>query len=446
MTVDIAFLEPRGFLATGVLSPQDWEPSLGLMCLAAFLEEHHPELSYDVLDPVLLGGPEDPEAALRTLSQELVRAQPRWVGIPFNLSRTYADSAALARLARRCCPEARIVVGGNHATCVSEDLLREVPEIDVVIRRDAEHSLAELLGGVPLPEIGGLVYRDGGELRTTPARKLPEDLDVYPNPYRVGDRFQIERRLFAVQGCFEDTIFGRMVLTSRGCPYECEFCTNACVTDRRMRYHGIEYVQRAVRLVRDRYLRLLPFPILNLTDAIFTANRARTLALAAALEGSGVQYHCQTRVECCDPEILDALQRMGMSCVSFGIESLTPAIRARTGKRFDAQILKALVGELHARSIRAAATFIVGLPGETEDTILENARAAAWCGFDEAFFFPLVGVRGSTIFDRLVREVPPERRETVGRPENREWLYTAEFPGAELRRLASACEEIYRRG
>lgn len=437
--LDILFLEPRAFLSTGTRTAQDWEPSLGLMCLGAYLDANRPDLAWDVADPTLLG-------SLDAVREAVAAARPRWIGIPFNLTRTYADSVALARLARETFPEAGIVVGGNHATCATEGLLREVPQVDVVLRHEAEQALVALLDGKAPAEIPGVAFRDAGTVRRVPPGPLPETLDAYPSPYRVADRFQLERRLHAVQANFEDTIFARMVLTSRGCPYDCEFCTNGSAAGRRVRYHGVDFVRDSVSLVRDRYLVHLPYPVVNLTDAIFTASRERTGALAGALSGLGVQFHCQTRVETCGPEVLDALAQMGMSCVSFGIETLNPAILARTGKRFDVPVLKELVAQLHRRSIRAAATFVVGLPGESSDSLLQTARAAARCGFDEAFFFPLVAVRGSAIFERLVREVPEDRREPVGRPENREWLYTAQFGGAELRHLAEACAEVFRQG
>ncbi|MBI5546061.1 MAG: radical SAM protein, partial [Deltaproteobacteria bacterium] len=388
------------------------------------------------------------ESVLKRLEEDLVASQARLVAIPFNLTRSYSDAADLARRVRRCLPAARIVVGGNHATCAGEALLREVPEVDVLVKHEGEQALLALLRGDELASIPGLVYRGENGLCQTSARPPLADLDELPSPFLATDDFELYKRLKLMRTwtrnfSFDDTIFSRMVLTSRGCPFACEFCTNEVMTKRRMRFHSVDYVRTVVGDIRERFLPHLPFPIVNLADAIFTAHKQRTLELARALESSRVQFHCQTHAECIDGEILEGMRRMGMTCVSFGIESLSPAVFRRTGKSFTVEGLSGLVSALHQNGIRAVGTFIVGLPGDSAESIVQNAWAARRCGFDEAYFFPLVAVLGSRIHEQLLVEVPELQREWLGQRENREFLYTARFSAAELNDLARLSETVY---
>ena len=483
--VDILFLEPRGYLRTGFAPARDFMPSLGLMCLVSYLKRHAPQVKLEVIDPAIdylsldelgdiasrcRGAPErtdelvevgiashlllQRESVLRRFEQDLAASGARLVALPFNLTSAYGDGAFLVRLVKQHLPQARIVVGGNHATSAGEELLRELPQIDVLVRGEGERALAELtleVDGRPraLASIDGVIYRDERGLHATRERPVQEDLDLYPSPYDAAEEFSLSKRLalvrlFARNFSFDDTIFARMVQTSRGCPYDCEFCTNRALTCRCMRYHSVDYVAAEVALVRERFLPQLPFPVVNLADAIFTASKPRVLELERALGPLGLQFHCQTRVECVDDEVIAAMRGMGMSCVSFGIESLTPEVIRRTGKQLSRERLAALVAALHQNRIRAAATFIVGLPGDPVASMLENARAARDCGFDEAFFFPLIAVIGSEIYARLLAEVPEDRREHLGARENREWYYTAERSGAELCSIARLSEQIFR--
>ena len=488
MPLDILFIEPRSYVLNGYLHAQDFMPSLGLMHLLSYIKKDLPGMKVRVLDPVFdvfepqelgevmnravsAGGShsheelaflglstyfvEQHEAVMRRLGEEIERSEARFVAIPFNLTSRYAASVRLARMVKSHLPDTVIIVGGNHASCAGADLLHEVPEIDVLVRGEGELALAELLT-IPesesmtsaLASIRGIIYRDGDEARVSEVRPEVKDLDLYPNPYLASDEFRLDERFAFMKRVgflfsFDDSIFVRQILTSRGCPFGCEFCTNELLTERRVRFHSVDYVRDVALYLKQRWLSQFPAPLVNVTDAIFAVNRARTSALNDALRDLGLHYQCQTHTSCLDDERLSALKEMGMKSISFGIESFSPAGRRTSRKELDPRALRHLVDTLHQRRIRAVATFIVGLPGDGVNEVIANAYHAVESGVDEAIFFPLVAVPGSRLYSRFLEEVPSEERERVGNKENREYYYTAHFNAQQLDYLAQLSNGIF---
>lgn len=311
---------------------------------------------------------------------------------------TLAGDAAVAARVKAASP-AFVAAFGVHVTALPGESLRE-SGFDAVIRREPEVTAAALAraleAGTDLATVEGLSWRapDGG-VRHNTDRPFLADLDALPDP--ALDLADLSRYPAPLTGEPH-----ALVITSRGCPYGCTFCTAHLYYGRVHRRRDPARIAGEVAAARDRYgLRLFTF-----WADTFTLDRDHTLALCRELAARGlgdVAWMCNARVDRVDPELLRAMAAAGCRVISFGVESGSQAIldRARKGTRVE-QIAPAFAAA-RAAGIETAAHVILGLPGETPATIRETLR--------------------------LVRRIAPDYVQFYG---------AIPFPGTELRREALA--------
>jgi len=489
--VDLVFINPSAYFDEAAPSSEglfgyDFHPPLSLMSLAAMVAAHCPRVRWTVLDTAIryteaeavasitagvrqAGGAPDyhqvagPRAALAAyvgerrrrvqeqLQRDLGRLDPGLVAIPFHYTAERSRARRVAELARETLPGATVVVGGAHASAVPDRLMGQVPAIDVLVVGEGEHTLVELVHwhrrgarAGELASIPGIVFRDATGLRRTPARPLERDVDRFPHPYRVADDFQLarRRRLVELMPWLPATV-GNVVyrdplapmatlLTSRGCPFDCVFCSNEVLCHRRVRAHSPDYVRAMARDCVDQ----LGIGAVYFGDAVFAIDPTRLEALAQGLGPLGLTGYCQTALEVLDERRLDALQRLGIHSVALGIETLNPDIDVGSKGHLTMADRHRRVAGLARRGIKAVGTFIVGLPGETIRSMLRTAVLARRLGLDRASFFPLVAVPGTPIYDRLVATLPAHQRRSVCPWEEEDYLYTLAHSATTLRFLA----------
>ena len=288
----------------GVYRHQLYLP-MGLAYLAAVLEEDGHEVT--VIDCPAL------EMNLEQLKTKLASIEPNVIGIT-SMTPTIQSTLLSARAAKEACPDAMVVLGGPHATFMDEQVLAEEEAVDIVARGEGEETLLELAQNVSNPKglnrIEGITFRNNGQTVRTPNRSFIQNLDELPRPaYKY---FPLEKY----------RLFGRRILpimTSRGCPSQCSFCTTAQMFGKAFRARSPKSIVDELEWLRDVH----GADAFSFYDDTFTLDKKRALKICEEIRNRkiGLPWDCQTRVSVVSKEILLKMREANCQQVFFGVES-----------------------------------------------------------------------------------------------------------------------------
>jgi radical SAM superfamily enzyme YgiQ (UPF0313 family) len=361
------------------------------------------------------------------------------------MSRDFFD-LAVAALARRW-PEALLVVGGNHATNSVGPLL-ENPAVDYVARGEAELAFARFVdlfaAGAPL-QVKGFYDRDKAAAADGACHEqceYAEELDQLPHPdWSLIDMGAYLTAPVARKRSFGSAATARMasIMTSRGCPFQCTFCSSHTVHGRKMRYRSTANVLDELRILHQRFGATLIVP----EDDLFTVNKPRILGLLGAIRDLGIpgletQFPNALSVNTLDEEVIDALEAAGMRIATLAIESGSEHVQTHIiKKRCDLDRARRLVAYIRAKGMYCRCYFILGFPGETRAQMQETVDFARelradWCAFMIAM--PLVGSEMFAQFDAMGVMDGANRAWEGTYAERR--FDTSEIGAAELKQLA----------
>jgi len=324
----------------------------------------------------------------------LEELRPAVVGIS-QFTHNRVDSLRLALLAKELDPGCQVLLGGPHATHACLDILAAHPEVDAVVLGEGEETLKELLealaAGSGLAGVAGLAYREGNVARRSAARAPIHDLDALPVPgTRTGASLGVDYRRQL-----------EFVITSRGCPASCHFCSSPLFWGRGVRFRSPGSVVAELRMLRERF-GLIYF---SFRDDTFTADRDRVLEICRLLEEAklGILWNCQSRVTAVDEEMLGAMKRAGCECIQFGVESGSPAVLKALGKRITPADVELASAAVRRVGINLSVYLITGVPGEGEGDLQETLRLIGQIRPQDGQVSPLVYYPGTQLFARAVR-------------------------------------------
>jgi anaerobic magnesium-protoporphyrin IX monomethyl ester cyclase len=320
---------------------------------------------------------------------------------------------------------ATTIAFGTHVTPIPGRTMEAFPALDLVIRGEPELTLRELIdsleGRIPsdpgltallqntdpewqslsaaeersrcdLAHVKGLAWRHQGRIRINPDRPLIPDLDALPLPRH--DMLPLDAyRIPMLRGPYS------FIVTSRGCPAGCAFCIKHVTYGRCVRLRSPESIMREVRLLYDLGLRNV-----HMYSDLFTVSRDQVMGLCRLLMDSPmrIKWTCNSRVDFVDEEMLQAMARAGCWMISWGIESGNEQILKRVHKGTQlVQVERALRWSKQA-AIRNWGYFVIGLPGETEDTIRETIAYAKQLPLDVALFHIAAPHPGTPFFFEVV--------------------------------------------
>jgi len=317
--------------------------------------------------------------------------QPDVVGLTATTTAIY-DAYEVAKIAKEVNPEVKVLIGGPHATFMAEEVLRECPYIDVVVRGEGEETLREILSAFEkdgsLRDVAGITYREGGAVRENPPRKLIENLDDLPIPaYDLlpMSKYVIGKVRFAA------------IMTSRGCPYNCVFCSSSLQFGKRWRAHSPERVLEELRILREKHgVREIEF-----LDDTFTLNQKRAIELSRRIveEGLDISWSASSRVNTFSREVGEAMHRAGAHTVYFGIESGSEKTLKFIGKGITRRQAIDAVKAAKDSGLNALGSFVIGFPYETEEDIKKTIRFSNKVGVDLAQFTIATPYPGTRLWD-----------------------------------------------
>lgn len=251
-------------------------------------------------------------------------------------------------------PNAHIVVGGPHATPLAEEVLHHYRAIDSVCVGESELSFLELLdrlkAGQPTQGIAGTVFRDGERIVKGPPRASINDLDTLASPHDYFDT--------------------HIVMTSRGCPWQCTFCGAETTWGRGFRGQSIPYVLDALETVLAR----LPVRMIQVKDDTFTANKKRALEICRGIRERKLNFmwSCDTRVDVLTEELIKEMRLAGCQRLSLGVESGSPKILKAINKKITAEKIAEAASLAKRYGIAVRFYMMLGNRGETSETFHET--------------------------------------------------------------------------
>ena len=327
--------------------------------------------------------------------QLLAELRPEAVGIS-QFTHNRVESLRLARLAKELDAGCFVVMGGPHATHAWREQLQGHPELDAVVLGEGETTLLELLeargAGAPLAGVAGIACREGGKAIQNASRAPIADLDHLPLPG-------------ATTGASIGVDFRRQlefVITSRGCPASCLFCSSPLFWGRGVRFRSPASVVREIRALKERY-GLIYF---SFRDDTFTADRRRVLEICRLLQEQRLHilWNCQSRVTAVDEEMLAAMKRAGCECIQFGVESGSPEMLKALGKRILPADVERAAAAVRRVGINLSVYLITGIPGEGEADLQQTVRLIDRIRPQDGQVSPLVYYPGTRLLANALRD------------------------------------------
>ncbi|MEN6422416.1 MAG: radical SAM protein, partial [Smithella sp.] len=343
----------------------------GLLSIAAYLiKQGHNVVVYDCLGP---GAPLD----LPKQTREILSFQPQIVGFSATTS-SFPDAADLAQFIKQQIPDTTTVCGGVHVSALEGKLLQDYPAFDYLIAGEGEETIAELAAGFDPAEIKGLIRWQEAQVMVNEPRPKIADLDSLPFPaYEKLKGFPHDYHLPLFS--YINTP-GATMITSRGCMYQCSYCDRS-VFKKGFRYNSAAYIYEHMKYLREKF----GVRHVNIYDDLFTANRRRIVELCEKLSRYplGIHFNCAVRVGYTDDDLLRMLKDAGCLMVSLGIESADPEMLARHKSGVSLDEVRDTVQRIQKANLRAKGLFMMGLPGETEESIKRTSDFIIELGLDD---------------------------------------------------------------
>jgi len=259
-------------------------------------------------------------------------------------------------------PKLKVAFVGPPVTIEPEKTLRASTAIDFVVRREFDRQIVDFANGRPLAELPGVSYRHNGTVISNPEGPPIENLDALPWVTKVYQR-DLDITRYNVPFLLHPFV---AFYTSRGCPAMCTFCLwPQTHSGHRWRLRSSGDVAAEVRFVKESFPQVKE---IFFDDDTFNYQKARTIELCRKLKPVGVTWSCTSRVTT-DYETLKAMKEAGCRLLIVGYETGDPQILKNIKKGATVEMAQRFTANCKKLGLLVHGDFIVGLPGETRDSI-----------------------------------------------------------------------------
>jgi anaerobic magnesium-protoporphyrin IX monomethyl ester cyclase len=359
---------------------------LGLGYLAAVLEKN--DVAVDVIDCQAL------KLTYEDYKKEIQKRQPTIIGVT-STTLTYKSALQIIQITKEAHPNCIAILGGPHVTFWDDKALQECPQLDIVVRKEGEFTLLELVqrleAGKSINDVQGITYRKNkDEIGRNPDRPYIEDLDALPFP--ALHLWPIER-----MRQFGEVIFP--LTTSRGCVFWCNFCTAVRMFGRRYRMRSPKNV------IEELVMRNEKFGATHFTfyDDAFTVEKSNTEDLCQAIidRKMKIRWNCETRVDMVTKELLAKMKQAGCTDVWFGVESGSQRVLKAMDKGIlTEQTVKAFKWAREV-GLMTVANVILGFPTETKETAWETVRFVESLDPDDVGYYIATPYPGTPMYEQV---------------------------------------------
>ncbi|MFZ5763490.1 MAG: radical SAM protein [Thermodesulfobacteriota bacterium] len=387
----ILLINPPQVISTKYDRPYIFQPT-GLLYVAASLEQH---CRVEILDAALAGwrnlkvinGKHHLGLSFEEVGEEIRRRQPDVVGVSVPFSINAQSAHQVCAQIKKINPAIVAVVGGPHPSIRPQEVLAD-SNVDFVVRGEGERTMPELVRAIAekwtpnqLRHVQGIGFRQGEDIVLTEPRPLIQDLDTLPFPARhlvpMEEYFAAMRAGVGARAMYTSGDKWVSLITSRGCPYSCNFCSIHLVMGRRFRPRSPDNVLEEIRRIRTDYdVRHFNFEDDNLT---LHNKRAKELFGLLTKECQGITWSTPNgiRADSLDEELVEKMRESGCQRVFVAPESGDQeVVNNIIGKKQDLGKVLTAVQLLHQHGITVDGSFVLGSIGETKWNVLKTIRYA----------------------------------------------------------------------
>jgi anaerobic magnesium-protoporphyrin IX monomethyl ester cyclase len=462
-TMKVLLINPPQLFYPGSDPPAGNLP-LGLMYLASVLERSGYEA--EILDAFMInasflkvGDALEVGMSYGKIKEEIRRRKPDIVGIAAPFTCQAENAIRVGDSTKEVNPNILTVVGGPHVTVVPMEFLEEAKNIDIAVIGEGEYTMLDIVkcveGKKKISDVQGIAYRqDDGEIKQNTLRPFIEDLDELPYPaYHLVDMEQYLNPTRIEYRSFKDRSVS--MITSRGCPFNCNFCSVHLHMGKMFRAHSVDYVIKHIEYVINKF----GVKTIFFEDDNLTFDMKRFEAICDKIIERGIRFSWETpngiRADYMTLDLLKKMKKSGCQSVFFGIESGDQCVLDNIiGKSLNLKKVVNVAKMCKDIGLKTAAFYIIGFPGETKEDMLKTVELALRLkrDYDVGMLLhvatPSLGTRlyeecmkKEYIEGALTSRAFAEVRQTHGMP----LITTEDFSPSEVKEIAAMAVRRYKR-
>lgn len=336
-------------------------PPLGIAYMAGVLQENN--IDVEILD----ASAEDMD--FKDVEKELLKRKPDLVALTA-LTPTIGRALETAQVVKETLPDSIVVMGGYHPTFNFIETLED-ENVDIVIRGEGEYIMLNLVQALEnqssLHDVKGIVFEDKNskEIVVNPEAPLIQDLDELPFPalnllpmkkYRLLDM---------------DTHMTTMI-TTRGCPMQCSFCSSAAMHGKKIRERSVENIVDEIEYLKTNY----DIDTLAFMDDTFTLKKRKVMAICDEILKRNIEimWGCTSRVDTLDEKLLKKMKEAGCITIFIGVESADQQQLDNMCKNTTIAKIENAFKIAHKLKIRTIASVALGMPGDTKEIMNKTVK------------------------------------------------------------------------
>ena len=336
-------------------------PPLGIAYMAGVLQENNVDV--EILD----ASAEDMD--FKDVEKELLKRKPDLVALTA-LTPTIGRALETAQVVKETLPDSIVVMGGYHPTFNFIETLED-ENVDIVIRGEGEYIMLNLVQALEnqssLHDVKGIVFEDKNskEIVVNPEAPLIQDLDELPFPalnllpmkkYRLLDM---------------DTHMTTMI-TTRGCPMQCSFCSSAAMHGKKIRERSVENIVDEIEYLKTNY----DIDTIAFMDDTFTLKKRKVMAICDEILKRNIEimWVCTSRVDTLDEKLLKKMKEAGCITIFIGVESADQQQLDNMCKNTTIAKIENAFKIAHKLKIRTIASVALGMPGDTKEIMNKTVK------------------------------------------------------------------------
>lgn len=335
-------------------------PNLGLMHISANLKKEGHDIR--VIDP------EVQEINIDKLKDIINSFKPNIAGFS-SMTSTIPWVYSTVKVVKAMNQKIITILGGYHATALPERTLKECPELDITAMGEGEYTLLELANNMDKDKIKGIAFRDGKNIAVNEKRPLLMNLDLLPMP--DWDCLPLEK--YKPHLHRSKSLKWTCVALSRGCPYDCYFCSSKIINQRMYRKHSVE---RVMEIFLD--LKKRGFDYIRIVDDEFALDQQWVHSICNRIIENRlkIKWDCNGRINIVNKDLLIKMKKAGCDSVFYGCESGSQEILDKMNKKITTQQIIETAALTHKVGLNADLSWIIGNYWDNKETIIETINLA----------------------------------------------------------------------
>lgn len=371
------------------------QPSLGLGYLATQIRKNHDVVIHDCIKE---------NTPIDGIRDVVTLHDPDLIGVQcytFDTPKVYK----MLKIVKEAFPNKITVVGGAHISSIPIESFNQFqPYVDYAFNGESELGFPKFLSALEKGEksfegINGTIWKDEiGKVHANPPA-LVQDLDSLGFP--AWDLMPPETYPESQHGAFYEKFPIAPMITTRGCPYLCTFCSAPRLSGRKLRHHSVEYIQKHMMMLYERGVREF-----HIVDDNFTFDMDYCKSVLRGIIDLNLDISLATpngiRMDYLDDEMLELMREAGQYLITVAVESGTDRILRKMKKGTTVDKIRKNIALIRKHGFPVAGFFILGYPTETREEMMQTIRFSKGLGLIRANFFTYLPLPGTASYNELV--------------------------------------------